>query len=65
VADFCGQELEILATAFTSDDPAARALAWQAVLDYHGYENGGSRMELDRREVWGRYNSRIRALQNA
>jgi len=48
---------------FCSDDPCERARAWECVGDYHGYENLDSEpRKLNRKEVFGRFNSRINML---
>lgn len=56
VADFVGQTVEALIELFVSDDPLKRATAWRAVLDYHGWENGGPYpLKLTRKEAEERY----------
>lgn len=69
VASYQGTtELELL-NGFCSDVPTKRAWAWRCVGDYHGFENLDSYpLSLSRREVFGRYTSRLRQLnrqQNA
>jgi len=50
---------------FCSDDPIERAEAWRCVGGYHGYHELDSYpLQLTRREVFGRYNSRLRALKD-
>lgn len=39
VASYVGQTLQEMRDAFCSDDPRVRAFAYEALGDYHGYEN--------------------------
>lgn len=57
---------EELIRLFCSDDPVERAQAWRNVGEYHGYVNLDEYpLTLNRKEVWGRYTSRLRALRKA
>jgi hypothetical protein len=52
-----------LTEQFCSDDPLERAWAWRNVGEYHGwYELDQEPLKLNRREVFGRFNSRINML---
>jgi len=57
VAETMGMGLDELEEDFTSADPVARAFAYRAVYDYHGWENGDSYPlhGLTREEVERRY----------
>ncbi len=57
VANCHGMALDELLLAFVSDDIRERAMAWQAIGEYHGYENLDSYPLTfkDRAEVEARY----------
>lgn len=56
IAAFVGQTELQLITSFCSVDPVDRAFAWQAVGDYHGYENLDSYpLQLTQAEAEARY----------
>lgn len=57
VADSVGRTKEELEAALTSRDPIQRAIAYQNIYDYHGWENGDSDplRGLSRSEVKKRY----------
>jgi len=57
VAAFVGQSVQELRDAFCSDDPRVRAFAYEAIGDYHGWENlDGYPLTFEsREEVEARY----------
>lgn len=66
ICEFMGVKADELIKQFCSDDPLERALAWRNVGEYHGWDNLDSYpLRLSRKEVFGRYNSRIRMLNKA
>lgn len=49
---------------FCSDDPLERASAWHNVGEYHGWDNLDQYpLRLNRKEAFGRYNSRLQMLK--
>lgn len=60
------ESVEEFAKKFTSEDVLDRAWAWKEVGIYHGFDElDHYPLTLNRKEVWGRYNSRIRMLNKA
>jgi hypothetical protein len=60
VADFVGQTEEDMIASFCSEDPRLRAMAWQAVGDYHGFENiDDYPLRLTRAEAEERYGKEL------
>lgn len=64
VASFIGSTKKELEEAFTSDEPLERALAYQAIGDYFGWDNLDSYpLQMTRREVENRYKDDLRQLK--
>jgi hypothetical protein len=61
VASFVGQTLQEMRDAFCSDDPRVRAFAYEALGDYHGWENLDSYplTFTERRDVEARYKHKL------
>jgi hypothetical protein len=56
IADFIGMDVEELAADFCSENALVRARAYQAVGDYHGFDNlDNYPLTMTRREVKKRY----------
>lgn len=59
IASFVGLDTEALIEHFTSAEPIKQALAWQAVGDYHGWDNlDNYPLELSRAEAEQRLQSK-------
>lgn len=62
VADFCGQTPEIMIADLCSENPIERARAYQAIGDYHGYDNlDDYPLTLTRAEAEQRYADELAA----